>query len=85
MTQDDAIQSAVNHSMTLCLALLAAEGPAPDVIDIRRKELKADLRKQLIQAIELDIQRLQRGNDIDRRLAKVLIDNCDILNIEVNV
>jgi len=85
MTQDDAIQSAVNHSMTLCLALLAAEGSGPDVIDIRRKELKAVLREQLIECIELDIQRLQQGSDIEKRLAKVLITNCEILNIEVNV
>lgn len=85
MTQGEAIQSAINHSMTLCLALLATEGPGRDIIDIRRKELKADLRKQLIDCIRTDIRRLQQGSDVERELAKKLIHYCEILNIEVKL
>jgi len=82
MTQGEAIQSAINHSMTLCLALLATEGPGRD---IRRKELKTDLRKQLIDCIRTDIRRLQQGSDVERELAKKLIHYCEILNIEVKL
>lgn len=85
VNQDKPIESAINHSMTLCLALLAAEGAQRDVIDHERQRVNLLLRKPLVDCIRLDIQRLEVGHEAQQALAQVILRHCQALGIEVKL